>query len=598
MRPLDKLREKMKQNKVDMYIYFNTDPHISEYVGDYYRGIKYLTGFSGSNATIIVTENEAGLWTDGRYFVQADKEISQSGFKLFKMNMKGYPSVNEYIQKNLKRGKVLAADGRLLTRKDCEEYQKIVDTKRAKFLTEEFLVDEIWENRPKLKCSKPWILTEEFSGERLAAKLKRIRRKIREKGGHSIVLNDLCDIAWVLNLRGDDIEYVPVFYSYLYISLKDMVLFIGENTLDKNVLEYLREETADNICIKPLNDIYSFLSALKNEKILVNKDSINASIVKSGSNCEYLYTEKTIEHMRAVKNKTEASNIEKSHINDGVALTKVIYHLKKYAMDNGELLGEYDVVKMLTEYRSKQEYYVEDSFDSIVAYKENAAMMHYAPHEDTQAKIKRESFLLIDSGGHYLTGTTDVTRTIAMGYLSDEEKYNYTRVLKAHLSLMDVKFPKGATGENLDIISRMPFWSEADDYLSGTGHGVGYLLSVHEGPNAISWRYKSQTSPIVPGMLTTDEPGYYEDNAYGIRIENELLCISYKKSKYNEYYRFKPMTFVPYETDAIITDMLSDSEIAILNRYNRLVYKTLSKYLSYEENIWLKQVTARVKRNG
>lgn len=594
---LKSLRALMKKEGVDFYVQFNTDPHQSEYIGEHHRGVKYLSGFTGSNATLVISDKEAGIWTDGRYFIQCENEIEGSGFILFKENTKGYPTIYEYIEKKAKKGAVVGVNGMEVPKSSYDKFCNAL--KKSNGTVKDIdLLSEIWTDRPDMKNSKAFVLGEEYSGRSVKSKISGILKEIAKKDCNAILLNNLCDIAWTLNLRADDIPYVPVFYSFLYIDKNKVILFTGKDTLDESCKAYLFEECGDKLQVKGLNEVVSTLKSIKKKKVLLDPDLISITFAETlEKNNELVFFEAPIELMRAKKNKTEIKNSLVSHVNDGVALTKMIYFLKEYSKDFDHMpIKELDVAEDLSNLRAEISDYISDSFDTIAAYGPNAAMMHYAPAKGNNAEIKREGFLLIDSGGHYLTGTTDVTRTIAMGPLTDEEKYNYTRTLKGHLALMDAKFQKGATGVALDVLARGPFWETADDYLCGTGHGVGYLLSVHEGPNSIRWRsIKKEPAPIVPGMITTDEPGFYVEGKYGIRIENELLCMPYHETEYGEFYCFKPLTFVPYEMDAVLISELTAKEKKILNNYHSLVYKKVSPGLNEDEKAWLKKVTKPVK---
>lgn len=594
---LKSLRAKMKEENIDFYVQFNTDPHQSEYLSDHDRSVRFLSGFTGSNATLVISQKEACIWTDGRYFIQCENEIADSGFTMFKENTAGFPDIYEYIEKNAKKNAVIGFDGMLVPKSSYDKFEKAIKPVKGEVKSID-LVSGIWENRPALKNSEAFVLGAEYSGRSVKSKISAILKEIKKKDCDAIILNDLCDIAWVTNLRADDIPFVPVFYSFLYIDKNEVVLFTGEKTLGEESRKYLMEECGEVLHIKSLDEVIPTLKNIKKKHILCDPDLISISLAEAlEKNNELVFSEAPVLLMRAKKNKTEVKNSLVSHINDGVALTKMIYFLKEYAKNSeGELIRELDVVEDLSALRAQTVDYISDSFDTIAAYGPNAAMMHYAPAKGNNAVIEREGFLLIDSGGHYLTGTTDVTRTIAMGPLSEEEKYNYTRTLKGHLALMDAKFQKGATGVALDILARGPFWDTAEDYLCGTGHGVGYLLSVHEGPNSIRWRsVKKEPAAIEPGMITTDEPGFYVEGKYGIRIENELLCMPYNETEYGQFYYFKPLTFVPYEMDAVIVSELTAKEKRILNDYHKLVYKKIAPGLDDDERAWLKKVTKPVK---
>lgn len=592
---LSNLRNEMKKAGVDIYILPNTDPHQSEYIGDSDRAVLFLSGFSGSNATVVVTQDEAGLWTDGRYFIQAEKQLKNSDISLFRMTMPGVPTVREFVKDKLPKGGVLGFDGRLISKKEYDEYEEDVKGKKGSINAGFYALDKIWKKRPQRSAKKLWILEENYSGYPTAKKLADILKAAKKKGAKAVILNDLCDIAYTLNLRGDDVSHVPVFFSYLYISKDEVMFFVQKEALSGKVKNYLKKETKGNLKIYELEEVYDKLTTIKPTTVYADPSAINISLVNALSAGKMVYGESPVHIMRSVKNKVEIKNSEISHINDGVALTKWIYAMKKkYKKAPDTNMTETEASDLLLKYRKKIADFIDESFAPICAYGPNAAMMHYSAVRGEDAVIKNEGYLLIDSGGHYLTGTTDVTRTIAMGELTQEQKVKYTQVLRSHLALMNARFPKGVSGENLDVISRVALWSEGKDYLCGTGHGVGYLLSVHEGPQGIRWRYTKEPTPMEPGMITTDEPGYYEEGNYGIRIENELLCVKDQTTEYGIFYKFKPLTFVPYEMDAVLVEELTVREKEMLNDYNKMIYKVLAPKLTKAEAAWLKEVTKEV----
>lgn len=592
------LRGYMKNQGIDFYVFPNTDPHISEYVGEYYRIVKYLSGFTGSNATILLTMTDANLWTDGRYFGQAQRELDGSGIELKRIGVEKEPTIEDYIrdytEKNGLVSPVIGYDSSLITKNRNDEYKKLAKELGGYVKHTEDIVDEIWDERPAKSAGKIYALDEKYAGKSTFEKVKEIRDKIKQKSADALISNELCDIAWLFNLRGDDIEHVPVFYSYMYLDERYLCLFVDTESLPRTVVKYLKGIEGSEVKIYPIGEIDKRLSKVRRKSILADPAQVNMNLCNliSEKN-ELIYEESPIKLLKATKNKTEIDNTKKAHLSDSLAVTKMIYGLK-----NGEYqkdLTELKVSEIIRSLRKQTDDFIEDSFTTIAAYGANAAMMHYAPSEANPVEIEPKGFLLIDSGGHYLTGTTDVTRTIAMGRLTKREKSFYTRVLKAHLNLMDAKFKKGTSGLTLDMLSRQFFWREGLDYLSGTGHGVGHLLSVHEGPNNIGWRSVGKAAAIEEGMITTDEPGYYEDGSFGIRIENELLCVPYMESEYGKFLQFEPLTLVPYERDAILYEELTEVEKDIFNQYNERVYNSLSPYLDDKECKWLKKVTKAIE---
>ena len=594
-----RLRELMKERSIDIYIVPTDDYHSSEYVGDFFKEREFISEFTGSAGVAVITANEAHLWTDGRYFIQAAKEIENTDFILEKSGEEGVLSVEEFVEKNLPENGTLGFFGRCVNAKAAMQYENIAKKKSGRLFTDDDLVDCVWSDRPQLPTSRPWILEDEYSGENVVKKFERLREKIAENGATSHLISCLYDIAYLTNLRADDIHCVPVFLSYLLVSKKSIKLYAISDEWPSQVKEYLAQA---DIEIRAYDSIYDDLKdgSLNNEKILLDLTSVNYNLlaaIKSNSSIEVFDGKNPSEMMRAVKNDIEIANTKKAHLADGVAVTKFIFHIKK----NG-ILDNYTEIKAsdyLGDLRRQNEDFIEDSFDTISAVGANAAMMHYTADENSDAPLLEGQFLLVDSGAHYYTGTTDITRTIAIGQPTRKQREMYTLVLKGHLRLMAAKFPKGIAGINLDVLARGPVWDFGLDYRCGTGHGVGHILNVHEGPNSFrhTLRNGEKLTPLEPGMITTDEPGIYIENEMGIRIENELLCVPYTKTEYGQYYKFEPLTYAPYEMDAIIFEMLTSDEIATLNSYNEMIYGLLRDHLTDEEQNWLATVTKPVYVN-
>ena len=592
---LDLLRKEMAKKGIDVYLVPMSDFHSSEYVGEYFKEIAYVSGFTGENSNLVVTQDEAALWADGRYFIQAEREIKGSGIVLMKMGVDGVPTVEEYLKKALsakKKGMVLGYDGRLISGHLHDTYKKIADECKAAIDMRYDLVDTIWKKRPKLSCEKVWVLHKNYAGESIKSKLKRLYEKVEAAGADAHLVTSLYDIAWLLNLRGDDIPNVPVFMSFLLMTGDGVTLYVQKNALDARVRAYLKRA---EISVREYNDIYKDIKKVKSKKILIDNEVVNARLIDLiPSRTQIIYDADPSRLMKSVKNKTEIANTKEAHIVDGIAVTKFIYYIKSRI--GHEELTELSVADVLESFRKQSDAFLDLSFDTISAYGPNAAMMHYSATEENYSKLEPHGFYLVDSGGHYLKGTTDITRTIALGELTDEEKRAYTLTLRAHLRLMAARFPEGATGQNLDVLSRGIMWDEALDYRCGTGHGVGHILNVHEGPNSFRWKMQDKVRvwPLEPGMITTDEPGLYEEDKYGIRLENELLCVKGPKSEYGQFLQFENLTFAPYDPEAIIPDMLTQYEKATLNEYNQAVYEKISPYLSEEEKKWLKTQTQQI----
>ena len=584
------LREEMTKKKIDMYLMQMSDDHASEYVGDHFKEIEYLTGFTGENTWVCVTDKKSYLWADGRYFIQARREIRGSGTSLFEMGEEGVPTVEEYIKKNLKAGQVLGFSGRQFSYDDYRKYKEITDEKGAKLSIRNNLMDKVWKTRPDLPQTPIWLLKKEYVGESFADKKKRVLDEMKKNGCDAYLLTSLYDIAWLLNLRADDIACVPVFMSFLYMTKKRTILFASAEAMDSSIKSYLKK---NEIEVMPYESVYRQIKDLNPKKVMIDPAVVNATLATGfGSKTELFEADNPTELMRAIKNETEIENTKLAHIRDGVAVTKFIYYIKNNI--GKRPLSELDAADIILGFRREQEDFLGVSFDTIAGYGGNAAMMHYTATPESYADLEPHGFLLVDSGGHYLQGTTDITRTIALGPLSDEERHAYTMTVRANLRLAMAHFPDGARGENLDVLARGIMWDEGLDYRCGTGHGVGHILNVHEGPQSMRWKArdpKKLTAVLKPGMITTDEPGLYVEDGYGIRIENELLCVEDEKTEYGQFYKFEPLTFAPFEVDAINVNELTLYERRALNDYHAMVYEKLSPHLTKSEAKWLKKVT-------
>ena len=596
---IEQLRERMQEQHIDVYVVCTSDFHTSEYVGEYFKERAFITGFTGSAGTAVITATEAGLWTDGRYFIQAAHQIEGTGVKLYPMGEQGVPTVTEYIREILPQEGCIGFDGRCVNVMAAREYQKLVEEVGGSLSTGEDLIAEIWVDRPPLAAEPLWILQEEYAGESTRSKLDRIGDKMRNAKVDAHLINSLYDIAWILNLRGNDIAHVPVFLSYLWISEKDTILYVQKKAVSQEVTEYLQNQ---GIQLHEYQDIYQELQQLSYRRVLIDPQIVNKrlyqllAIKHKGQNVQEWLQEDVnpSEWMRVVKNETEIRNTRLAHIKDGVAFTRFMYYLKQ---NIGKIpMTEVTASDYLEECRRQQEHFLDVSFDTISAYGANAAMMHYSASEDHCASLRPEGFLLVDSGGHYLEGTTDITRTIALGPITDKMRVYFTTVLRCNLRLATAHFPKGCVGQNLDILARGPVWDMGLDYRCGTGHGVGHILNVHEGPNAFRWRMPKdgRVEEIVPGMITTDEPGLYIEDEFGIRTENELLCVLGEKTEYGQFLQFEPLTFAPIDLDAVDVTLLTDQERDALNDYHQQVYEQISPFLSEDEKTWLKEITRKV----
>lgn len=588
------LRDLMKEQEISVYIVPTADDHASEYIGDHYKSRQFITGFTGSAGTAVITQEEVGLWTDGRYFVQAAKQIADSEVKLFPMGEPDVPTVKEYAKKHLPKGGNIGFDGTCMVAKDGEAFAQMAKEKGGCIKADQDLIGKIWEQRPVLSSAPVWVLEQQYAGVSTSDKLSHIREKMQEMECDCHLVTSLYDIAWICNLRGDDISHVPVFLSFLLLTPEETILYCFYESWSEDVIEYLKQE---GIFVRPYHQIYEDLGALVSfgKGMLLDKSGVNVKLMEClPKDLKVVDAANPSELMRAIKNPVEIANTIEAHIRDGVAVTKFIYELKQQG--GREHMTELSAADYLQELRQQQPGYLDLSFDTISAYGPNAAMMHYSATPEDFSVLKREGFLLVDSGGQYLGGTTDITRTIVLGPLTDKMKLLYTRVLQGHLRLSRAKFPKGATGQNLDVLARQPLWDMGLDYRCGTGHGVGHLLNVHEGPNSFRWRTLEGQKPqaIVPGMITTNEPGYYEEDGFGIRIENELLCVEGEKTEYGQFYEFQNLTFAPIDLDAVIPELLSEDERTWLNEYHQQVFDKISPYLNEEEKEWLAYETRAI----
>ena len=590
---LKDLRELMEQRGIDIYVVPTSDFHESEYVGEYFKARKFITGFTGSAGTAVITKTQAGLWTDGRYFVQAKNQLKDSTVTLFPMGEENVPTVAEFVKENLPPKGCIGFDGRVVNGKAGEEYKNIADEKKGRLYVEEDLVDLIWEERPPMSKKPFFILEEKYSGKSTKEKLQEVRGEMEKEKADIHILTSLYDIAWLLNVRGGDIDYVPVVLSYLVLSKEECVWFLQQEILTEEQKSYLKD---NGIVTKEYEEIYSYVPEIPGDKkALLHKSEVNYRIVNAlKDTVEIIDKENPTELMKSVKNKTEAENTIKAHVKDGVAFTKFMYWLKNSI--GKEEITEISASDVLENFRRQQENFLDLSFDTISAYGANAAMMHYSATEETNALLKPEGFLLVDSGGHYLEGTTDITRTMALGPITEEMRLHFTTVLCSNLNLASARFLHGCTGRNLDILSRGPLWKLGIDYKCGTGHGVGHILNVHEGPNSFRWQKREGVPEAVleEGMITTDEPGVYIEGAYGIRTENELLCNKGVKNEYGQFMEFETITYAPIDLDAIDPNLMTEEQRAVLNEYHKKVYEVLSPYMTQEENKWLKEYTRAV----
>ncbi len=585
------LRREMQTRNIDIYIVPTADYHGSEYVGEYFKARQYITGFTGSAGTAVITPERADLWTDARYFLQAEAQLAGSGVTLRKMGEEGVPTLSEYLVQVFPQGGCLGFDGRTVSAAQGRDFQKLAEEKGGSLLTSEDLVGRIWLDRPSLPEGKAWLFGPEYAGKSTPDKLREIREAMAAAGASRHVLTSLYDIAWILNLRGSDIESVPVILSYLAVTAEDCLWFVREEVLTDELRAYLRDCGVET---GPYDGIYNYVGSIPaGEKLLVDLGTVNwrlCSSLPAGVVVRDQANPST--QMRAIKNETEIACTREAHLKDAEVMCRFLYWLKKNV---GKLpMTEISVSETLAKLASGQPGFLELSFGTICGYGEHGAIIHYGATEESNVPLRPEGLLLLDSGRHYLEGTTDITRTVALGPVTEEMRRDFTRVARANLNLMYARFLYGCSGMNLDILAREPFWEEGLDFKHGTGHGVGHVLNVHEGPNGFRWRRspdRSEHAVLEEGMITSDEPGIYREGEYGIRLENELLCRKGEKNEYGQFMYFENLTFVPFDLELIDPEGLDGRELQRLNDYHRQVYEKVSPRLSPEEAAWLREAT-------
>lgn len=585
---LEKLREVMKIENIDYYIIPSSDSHQSEYVAEYFKGREFISGFTGSAGTLLVGLEDAYLWTDGRYFIQADKELNGSGISLMKMRTPGYPTIEEWIKNNVKENEVLGFDGRVFSVNQYEGYLNIAKENNFKINMKKDLLDSIWEERPQLPKNKIFLHDEKYSGKSASEKLAEVRENMKTKSADYFILSSLDDIAWLCNIRGNDIKFNPVALSYVLVGMDYSNIYIDEDKVDAEIKAKLNLE---GFKVKGYNEIEDDVKLLKGTVIL-DSNKLNAKIFTALSNEVKVIREVNVTtNLKAIKNEVEIANWEVSQVRDGVAMVKFIKWLKS---DIGkEKITEISASEKLTALRAEGDNYKGDSFGTIAGYKDHAAMMHYSATKTSEYELKLEGMFLVDSGAQYLDGTTDITRTFILGPITEEEKRDYTLVLKGHIALASAKFLRGTTGINLDVLARRPLWNYGIDYKCGTGHGVGFFLNVHEGPQGI--RPEGNSVVLEPGMILTNEPGVYKEGKHGIRTENTLIVEKDLVSEeFGEFYKFRTISYCPIDLEGVNVEMLSPEEKDWLNNYHNMVFEKLSPYLNEEEKEFLKYETREV----
>ena len=584
------LREAMRQQKVDAYIIPSSDPHLSEYPADRWKSREWISGFTGSAGTIVVTADKAGLWTDSRYFLQAASQLEGSGIELYKLALPETPSITEFLLHELHAGQAVGLDGQTYSAAEASALANKLNRKEIKLDTSADLIEGIWKDRPAVPGNPIFEMPEALSGASVHEKLDLINNQLRSEGADCLILAALDEIAWTFNIRGTDVTYNPVVVSYAFVSEDESVLFIKPEKLTAEITEHLKKE---GVTLAEYSMIQRYLSRLpENSRVFVDMNKTNVSLYDAiPGSCTIVEGISPANHLKSIKNETEIKGFQNAVVKDGVALTKFYIWLEKQ-MAEGAQVTEISAAEKLTALRAEQPQYIMDSFGTICGYAEHGAIVHYSATPETDATLKPEGLLLIDSGAQYLDGTTDITRTIALGKLTKEEKTDYTLILKGHIALAMAKFPVGTRGAQLDVLARMPIWQRGMNFLHGTGHGVGHFLNVHEGPQSI--RMNENPIPLQLGMLTSNEPGVYKAGSHGIRTENLVLVVPAGEGMFGNYLQFETVTLCPICKKGIIKELLTTEEIEWLNSYHQTVYEKLSPSLNKEEQAWLKEATSKL----
>ncbi len=590
---IEALRKEMITAGTDYYYVPGGDFHMSEYVCDHFKCREFLSGFDGSNGEMIVSSEGAYLWTDGRYFIQAAEQLEGTGIELMKMGEPGVPKISDFLKTHMENGQTLGFDGRCVSGGAFDRLKEALEGKAIVYKTEDDLVGNIWNDRPELPDGKAWILENRYTNLTRAEKLSLVRTEMDKAGCDVLVVASLDDIAWLYGFRGSDIEYNPVTLSYTVVTRKEAVLYMEPSKAEdiRTALE------RDGVVIKRYEDIFDDLKAMDaGHRVWTDKERINVKVLDSiPSDAKRILRWSPTFTLKGVKTETEVEHERSAHITDGAALTKIICYLKSLhetdELNEGKVT-ELDIASKLLGYRQEAEDFIEESFAPIIAAGPHGAIIHYEPDESTNAALRDNDLVLMDTGGQYLRGTTDVTRTVVIGEPTEKMKRLYTAVLKGNIALSSAVFRKGTSGRRLDILARKPLWELGLDYNHGTGHGVGFLLNVHEGPQNISSGPSGMgDTPFVPGMITSDEPGVYLEGEFGIRTENMIVCIPKESTDFGDFYGFEVLTLVPFDRDLIDTEMLTEEEIGIIDDYHRCVYEELCIFMDEKERKWLAETT-------
>jgi Xaa-Pro aminopeptidase len=577
-----------RPNNIKAFIIPSTDPHLSEYVAPYWMSREWISGFTGSAGTAVILMDKAGLWTDSRYFLQAEKELEGSGITLYKEMLPETPSITKFLCQNLKPGESVSIDGKMFSVQQVEQMKEDLAPYQLQVNLFGDPLKNIWKDRPSMPDAPAFIYDVKYAGKSCGEKVAAIRTELKKKGIFALFLSSLDEIAWTLNLRGSDVHCNPVIVSYLLVTQDEVVYFISPEKITQEVNKYLQEQ---QVSLRKYDEAESFLNSFTGENILIDPKKTNYAIYSAiNPACKVVRGESPVTLLKAIRNEQEIAGIHHAMQRDGVALVKFLKWLEASVLSGKET--ELSVDRKLHEFRAAQPLYMGESFDTIAGYKEHGAIVHYSATKESDVTLQSKGFLLLDSGAQYLDGTTDITRTIALGELTEEEKTDYTLILKGHIALAMAKFPAGTRGAQLDVLARMPIWSHGMNFLHGTGHGVGHFLSVHEGPQSI----RMNENPIVlqPGMVTSNEPGVYKAGSHGIRTENLTLVCKDKEGMFGEYFKFETITLCPICKKGIIKEMLTAEEVKWFNDYHQTVYKKLSPSLNEEEKKWLLEATKAI----
>lgn len=581
------LREEMRREHLSAFIFPSSDPHNSEYVPSRWEGRKWISGFDGSAGTAVVTLHSAALWTDSRYFLAAEEQLAGTEFLLMRERVDGTPSIAEWIATEIEgvESSEIGVDGMCMTYAECSDLK--TDLKHNGGITVRTnldILDRIWTDRPSVPLNPVSIQLIEYAGESCHDKLGRIRSNLLRRGASGMLMTQLDDIAWTLNLRGTDVHCTPVFVAWLIVAEEVAVLYIKDEKLSPEVIEYLN---AEGVAVDDYDNIIDALNSYDGYTLLIDPATTNYTLSQLRGNFNLVSAPSPVPEMKAIKNEVECNGFRNAMQRDGVAMVKFLKWLEEAVPKGCET--ELSVSAKLRQLRAEQPLFKDESFDTIAGYEEHGAIVHYEPTPDTDVPLRPEGFLLLDSGAQYLDGTTDITRTIQLGKVTDLHRRVYTLVLKGHLSLQNLCFPRGAAGTQLDAVARVAMWREGMNFMHGTGHGVGSYLSVHEGPHQIRQEYRP--APMLEGMTVTDEPGLYLAGKFGVRIENTLLTVPYMTTEFGKFLRFEPLTLCPIDTRPIVVDMLSTEELGLLNAYHKMVYERLSPMLDEEHKAWLADKT-------